>query len=898
MDTSILLTTNALLSTAASIVMFVVLLTRKTYRGFGFWVAGILGLALGAAMLVPDMLPSTWLVRVLRNVLLVGGLALVLHGMLLFRNYRIPYGLEVLVALSFLVAFGYYSINPADLSARIVLYCLYASALSLATVAAALRKRPPHFGSNDVLLVLWLSLYAVFSLLRGLQQLAVPGVDTAFEALKGFGAFYAMVQILTVQLVTLTLISINSQRIEWEYRASEESLSDAVEQMRSIGDNMPNGFVFRCTASDGGPRFDYLSAGIVNTLGLQPSEVMDDAQRLLARASDGSFARYLAGPAASVSDTSAHSAILAFERADGQRCWLQIQSSSHRNAAHALVWDGAAIDVSERKRAELALEQYNVRLEGLVAERTEALSRALAQQAHDRERLEYALDATNDGLWDKDFERNVTYLNQAYGRMLGYGADELPQGADDHLMTLLHPEERESIPAQIRQAFATEGAYELEFRMRCKDGHYKWVLSRGKVVARDPQGKPLRAVGTHIDLTTRKELEMSLREAKEGAEAANRAKSAFLANMSHEIRTPLNGLLGMASLLRRTRVTGQQLAFLDKMETSGRHLLTLLNDVLDLSKIDAGKMVLEDHIFDISSVIRTAARVIEHGTTVKRLQFSVDDGDLPQRVFGDATRLTQILVNYLSNALKFTEQGSIRLARQIVAEDDDTYRLRFEVGDTGIGMTRDECSRVFRAFEQADNSTTRKFGGTGLGLAITKKIAELMGGEVGVSSTPGEGSTFWLEIRMRKAGATPAESGAVMASYDAMRGGRVLLVEDEPINQEVAQTYLQDAGFAVDLAHNGAEAVAMAGQCAYDAILMDMQMPVMDGISATQAIRASAGGQDVPILAMTANAFAQDRQKCLDAGMNDFIAKPMESDVLYTTLLRWLGMRRAGQPAD
>ena len=232
MDSSILLSTNALLSMAAAMVMFVVLMTRKTYPGFGFWVAGILSLALGAAMLIPGALPGSWLVRVTRNALLVGGLGSILHGMQVFRGHRINYRLEALAALSFLSAFGYYSLDPDDLDARIVIYCLYASALSFATVAVTLRRRPADFGSNDALLALWLAVYGLLSLVRIALQLASPTSQTAVEALHGFGTFYAMVQILTVQLVTLTLVSINSQRIEWEYRSSEARLRESDERDR------------------------------------------------------------------------------------------------------------------------------------------------------------------------------------------------------------------------------------------------------------------------------------------------------------------------------------------------------------------------------------------------------------------------------------------------------------------------------------------------------------------------------------------------------------------------------------------------------------------------------------------------------------------------------------------
>jgi signal transduction histidine kinase/CheY-like chemotaxis protein len=388
-----------------------------------------------------------------------------------------------------------------------------------------------------------------------------------------------------------------------------------------------------------------------------------------------------------------------------------------------------------------------------------------------------------------------------------------------------------------------------------------------------------------------------LQQAKAMAEAANVTKSAFLANMSHEIRTPMNGVLGMASLLRRKDITESQAIYLDKIEASGRYLLNIINDILDLSKVESGKMLLEQRPFAVTTLMHSAVGSIEHGAQMKGLSISVEDAALPKMVCGDATRLTQTLINYLSNALKFTERGEITIAGHVAEETARDYLLRFEVSDTGIGMTAEQCARVFDAFEQADSSTSRKYGGTGLGLAINKRIAQLMGGEAGVDSTPGVGSTFWLTARLGKCsvipddGIDPGDRNAELTLQQEYRGCRILLAEDEPINQDIAQELLRDIGFEVDIAGNGIEAVAMARQNPYAAILMDMQMPEMDGLEATRAIRQLAGCEHISILAMTANAYAEDRQKCLDAGMSDFITKPVEPSVLYETLLAWLEKR-------
>lgn len=307
MDTAILLTTNApLSSSAAAIIMFVVLRTRKTYPGFALWTGGIACLALGAAALVPDVLPPGWATRVLRNAMLLGGLLLILRGMLVFRGQVVSYRLELAFALVFLALFGYYSMDPAQLPARIFIfiYCLFAAVLSLATVAVTLRRRPAYFGSSDVLLAIGMSVFALLSLLRIAHQLGDPGNGTAFEALKGFGSFYAMAQILTVQLVTLTLISINSQRIEYEYRSSEARLRASEEQLRSIGDNLPEGFVYQYAVVAGEPRFNYISAGVERLLGLQPAAVMADAQVLFALLDPESLARYAENEARSARSAS------------------------------------------------------------------------------------------------------------------------------------------------------------------------------------------------------------------------------------------------------------------------------------------------------------------------------------------------------------------------------------------------------------------------------------------------------------------------------------------------------------------------------------------------------------------------------------------------------------------
>ncbi|MBK6998905.1 MAG: response regulator [Rhodoferax sp.] len=387
-----------------------------------------------------------------------------------------------------------------------------------------------------------------------------------------------------------------------------------------------------------------------------------------------------------------------------------------------------------------------------------------------------------------------------------------------------------------------------------------------------------------------------LAEAKKAAEAANTTKSAFLANMSHEIRTPLNAIIGLTNLLRRTLHTPQETERLAKIDTAGKHLLSLINDILDISKIEAGKLTLEASNFNLASTLDGVHSLITDAAKAKGLAIKmvVHEG-VPPWLRGDSTRLRQALLNYVNNAVKFTEHGHVVLSAQLVEEHGDDLLLRFEVQDTGIGIAPEKLAELFLAFEQADVSTTRKYGGSGLGLTITKRLAQLMGGDAGVLSKEGQGSRFWFTARLQRGhgvlpttdqqGVTEDDESWLRKHHGDMR---VLLAEDDLVNQEVALELLHCAGLDADVANDGREALEMVRAKPYDLILMDMQMPRMDGLDATRAIRLLAQGAKIPILAMTANAFTENRQACLEAGMNDFIVKPVETHIFYAMLRKWL----------
>jgi two-component system sensor histidine kinase/response regulator len=648
------------------------------------------------------------------------------------------------------------------------------------------------------------------------------------------------------------------------------------------------------------------------------------------------------------------------------------------------------------------------------------------------------LDTIPNPVFYKGADTRFLGFNRAYEETFSVRREDLV-GKRVLDLDYLPEEDRAAYQREDESAIASGGSVRREMRIPFADGRMHETLYYVSGFRR-ADGSPGGLVGTFVDISEQKEIERALAAAKEAAVEATLLKSDFLANMSHEIRTPMNAIVGMAHLALKTELTPRQRDYMRKIQQSSQLLLAIINDILDFSKIESGKLSIEHTDFDLSSVLENVAILIREKAEAKGLELLFDVApDVPQDLVGDPLRLGQILVNFANNAVKFTETGEVDIRVRLDGAEGEDAVLRFEVRDTGIGLTREQIGRLFQSFSQADSSTTRRYGGTGLGLAISKRLAELMRGQVGVFSTPGQGSTFWFTVRLGKsrkrrrvflpdpdlrgrrilvvddnenaravltdmlasmsfAVDTVASGREALAAIDAARDkglpyeialldwqmpemdgietverirrnprnaplhllmitafgreevmrcadqsgieavllkpvthsvlfdtimrtlgsfgeeertpdadartprgpvgqGRILVVEDNEVNQQVAEELLAQAGYTVDVAENGEQALEMVQRTAYDLVFMDMQMPVMDGLAATIAIRKLPGFANLPIVAMTANAMRQDRDKCMAAGMNGFVAKPIDPDALLATLEDWIVAQAADRPA-
>ena len=580
--------------------------------------------------------------------------------------------------------------------------------------------------------------------------------------------------------------------------------------------------------------------------------------------------------------------------ADGRVRFFRITRWPDRREGVVRGYVAISTDITEMRRSERSLQVANAAIAD-----AERFTRGIAD--HLPVRIAY---------WDR--EHRCRFANHAFSEWYGLPTEELLGRTHRELFAedvLLERREHNLQRAFDGQTFdflhestsatGTAGSFRVHIIPDRHEGEIRGVL----VMALDETQQ-------QRDHAALQRLNRELVVARDTAEAAARAKSVFLANMSHEIRTPMNAIIGLTHLMRRDEHDQRTDERLGRVSDAASHLLAIVNDILDLSKIEAGKVELEATPFELDTLLSRCIDLVAEQATARQLQLVLRNDAPGLRAIGDPTRISQALVNLLGNAVKFTERGSVELCASATpaAGDGTAKMLRFEVRDSGIGIEAERLPLLFTAFEQADSSTTRRFGGTGLGLALTRHLARLMGGEAGAESRPGAGSTFWITVRVEAAAerapvASPrADAGRIRLpprqaeqAEQALRrrhaGARILVAEDNVVNQEVAISLLHAAGLEVDLVDDGLQAVERSAEAEYDLILMDMQMPRMDGLTASRAIRADTRRAAVPIVAMTANAFAEDRAAVLDAGMNDHIVKPVDPAHLYTTIGRWLDER-------
>ncbi|KAB2922312.1 MAG: PAS domain S-box protein, partial [Dechloromonas sp.] len=655
-------------------------------------------------------------------------------------------------------------------------------------------------------------------------------------------------------------------------------LADSEKSLRSILDNAPDAVFIA------GPErhYEYANQRACELLGYSLPEILD--MQIEALAPEGMLEEH-------------------------QRIFSKVQAAGHLVAELSLRHKDGSNRLVELSAVPLA----NGRVLGTcrdIAERKQAEQALLAAERKFRGLIEQSLVGVyiiQDG--------RFAYANPRFAKMFGF-ADPAELTTSVTVNDLVAPEDRDLVTGNLRKRISGEvDSINYAFVGRRRDGSRIDVEVYGRSM--EFEGRPA-IIGVIVDVTERKQTEAELAQyrhhleelvrvrtadlslAKEAAEAANRAKSTFLANMSHELRTPMNAIIGLSAILQRHAADPVQRDKLGKISSAANHLLRLLNDVLDLSKIDAERLTLERVPFRLGSVIANVESLVADRVEAKqlRLRRSIDPRLKEIDLLGDPLRLQQILLNLAGNAVKFTEHGEISISASISSESERYLSVFLQVADSGIGMSSEAQQRVFRPFEQADSSTTRQHGGTGLGLAICDRLVRLMNSHIDVQSEPGRGSSFSFTLLLERCPADALPACAQTLNGEAAeellrtrhRDKRLLLVEDDPVNQEVARELLHDVlGLSVDVAGDGNEALDLARLRVYDLILMDVQMPHMDGLEATRAIRRLPAYATTPILAMTANAFVDDRQRCLAAGMDDFIAKPVDPDALFVNLARWLG---------
>jgi PAS domain S-box-containing protein len=577
-------------------------------------------------------------------------------------------------------------------------------------------------------------------------------------------------------------------------------------------------------------------------------------------------------------------------RLDGEYRWFKTRGVPIRDSEGGIFkWFGTCTDITASKQLEEELRQANTR-------------------------LDLAVRGSNVGIFEVDL-RDGEYIGgrahfiNVWEQLGNQPPDSSVESTAESTgwMASLHPDDRDRVVSEIRTQLAgVANDYHVAYRARHRDGSDRWMLARG-TITRDESGKAVRVTGSRVDVTDLKQIENELRQAKETAEAANHAKDEFLANVSHEIRTPMNAILGMTELALDMTLTSDQRQILKTVKSAADNLLGLINDLLDFSKIEAGKLELDISEFSLRTALSDTLRALKVRADAKGLNFCCDvRSEVPDSLRGDAGRLRQVLLNLVGNAVKFTEAGKVSVRVDVAdAAPEGSVVLRFAVTDTGIGIPQEKQQKIFRAFEQEDTSTTRKYGGTGLGLTIAARLVDLMGGVISVDSQAGEGSTFAFtaclqlqadpvdkvaEPKQHEADALPRGQGLMPA-----QSLRVLVAEDNDFNAQLIEQLLIRRGHLVSLAQDGRSALALMEDSPFDLLILDIHMPELDGFEVTGKIRRrerNTGGH-LPIIALTARSRSEDRDKCLAAGMDEFLTKPFRADDLWTVIDRVLGNRQA-----
>jgi len=668
-----------------------------------------------------------------------------------------------------------------------------------------------------------------------------------------------------LQLITLVDVT--------EMKRLEVKLRESYEQLNKLSQNVPGAIFQYQRHQDGWSRFPYASKGMVELFGIAMDKLLSDAKPWLETVHPDdrkSLEESLAHSAESLSDWKLEYRVSA---ADGSDKWLLGQARPERLPDGSVLWNGYFGDISDRKRLNRKLEE------------NQALMTAV-------------LENVSAYIYLKDKNFRYVYANRM-ARALFQADDVEVIGSTD--FDMFDAETAAKIRANDERVLLKGETIQIEHEYRLKEGDLTKVFLTVKLPLRREDGTIYMVCGISTDITSRVELENSIRAARDAAEQSALAKSQFLTNMSHEIRTPMSGVIGLTALALNQPCLPPIREYLEKIASSSQSLLGILNDILDISKMEAGRLTLEHEPFDLDVELDNLRAMFEDRVLAKQLSFAIDVAEgTPRELIGDALRLRQILSNLLGNALKFTQQGSVRLAIAYDRQSDDTVDLKFSVSDTGIGISEADLGKLFQPFSQVDNSIARRFGGTGLGLAISRNLLQLMGSDFYVTSTQTEGSTFGFVLRLplaveqaritrrrreRKAGALTRELQSLGVP---IRGARILLVEDDEINQRVVAEFLKLSGLAVSGASNGADALEMLQQTRFDAVLMDVNMPDMDGFEVSRRIRSEPQFAALPIIALSAGASDSERADCIDSGMNEFVAKPIDPNQLIHTLTRWV----------